>query len=302
MAATATDDITTEALRRIAEKKREDAIATAATDAIATEALQRIAGKTREDAIAAKMREIAEAERASKYVIDTKMRELAEAEKKREDAIAAKMRELAEAERAREKAESDAREKIVNARRYEERILKRSAEIKSRKGTMNFCGFDAGHAQYLYRYADGTYGVRAEPLTFHGPFMELTPHLSLGGRLGKLVAPISWDSHFRDGLIPFMPKCPVCSKQTTMYARGAINQEYHQDISFVMCDDHYKWDGTTHKHYKWKVYSPRGAWVEWDPADPDGEFAAEAARRAQILDLDRQVATLQAKIAMLRAT
>jgi uncharacterized protein YceH (UPF0502 family) len=40
---------------------------------------------------------------------------------------------------------------------------------------------------------------------------------------------------------------------------------------------------------------------DWDPKDPDGSKAAEAAKRKQIADLERQVAELQTKIANLKA-
>lgn len=114
-----------------------------------------------------------------------------------------------------------------------------------------------------------------------------------------LNVPTSWNDHYSKGLIPFLPQCPVCSKQTVCGGEG-------NRVTSVSCSvaDHYRWDPATNKHYKFttvQIY-PGADWSgmrEWDPTDPDGSIAEGKRKAAEADDIQKQIAALQARLATL---
>jgi hypothetical protein len=129
------------------------------------------------------------------------------------------------------------------------------------------------------------------------------------------LIPETWNTHFEEGLIPFLPSCPFCKKQNIIHS-------VPNNILWVMCNDHYKWDPVANKHYKYDKFPPRkpefnhlgveycplntghpseGRWVIWDPADPDGALAKKAAAEKEIAEIEKAIAELQAKRLMLKS-
>lgn len=127
--------------------------------------------------------------------------------------------------------------------------------------------------------------------------------------------PEIWNTHFEESLIPFLPSCPFCKKQNIIHSAS-------NNILWVMCNDHYKWDPTANKHYKYDKFPPKkpefnylgveycplntghpseGKWIIWDPADPDGALAKKAATEKEIAEIEKAIAELQAKRLMLKS-
>jgi hypothetical protein len=130
----------------------------------------------------------------------------------------------------------------------------------------------------------------------HGP----TPNAAI-------QTPASWNTHYEAGRIPFLPQCPVCSKQVS------ITTEYSR-VTRVACPDHYDWDPATDTHYKYTPCPPPephnaatfGSGLrptalphKWDPKDPDGSIAAAARKEVEAADIRAQIAALQARLAAL---
>jgi hypothetical protein len=130
--------------------------------------------------------------------------------------------------------------------------------------------------------------------------------------------PTSWNSHFTLGLIPFLPQCPVCSKQSVInmsYNTAGISTPTNI-VQSVSCPTHYMWKPSTNLHYKLTLHvnptiydtygrvispymSPYYIETLWDPLDPDGSIAEKTRKDAEIASIVHQIVTLQAKLDIL---
>jgi len=267
---------------------------------------------------------------ASKYSCGECIIEIKEAAEEKAKAEAEKAK--AEAKLLKDKEEAEKWERWRQAQEaHKAAMKKRVEELKIMKDVVNACDFDetTHDTHYLIRRNNPALGV------IYMPVKEI-----LGGTLcyilrdnNNVAVPAVWNTHYEDGLIPFLPVCPVCKKQTEMCSpnRNTGNPQagpnYGPDIDRVECYGHYSWDAKTNTHKKQTVIQQHvqratsetrcsgGAIVhvykmvlenvpvmkDWDPKDPDGSKAAEAAKQKQIADLERQVAELQTKIANLKA-
>lgn len=150
--------------------------------------------------------------------------------------------------------------------------------------------------------ATATYGSNGDPVIPN-------PYGPAPSRNSTLQAPVIWNTDYEAGLIPFLPQCPVCSKQVS------IATELGR-VTHVGCPDHYHyhWDPATDTHYKYTPCpppEPHNAATfgsgsrptalphKWDPKDPDGTIAAAARKEAEAADIRAQIAALQARLAAL---
>ena len=312
-AAPITEDITQEAMRRIAENKCK------AEDAAREKAIYEQMKKIEYDALPKCAHGRISDNNAlidwvSKYgpmsagcegcVMEAKLRkQKLEAEKAAAEAV------IAQQKRAAELAEEERRRQSQMAMMIEDKTI----TLKKNSAILNFVGFNGGDMKeetfYLRLDGIGKYvpvadGIRMVTHSGHAA----TPRSLIGEHIGVSATPTQWATHFTDGLIPFLPVCPCCHKPTRMEAAridrmgyvapvGWPSFEWH--IDSVYCDGHYKWIAATGKHFNWKMYADKSGynWVEWDPKDPDGSKAAEAKKLADIAAMEAQVAALQAKIA-----
>ena len=256
---------------------------------------------------------------AAKYACVECTKEIAEAAAEKAKVEAEK--EKAEAKLLKDKEEAEKWERWRQAQEaHKAAMKKRVEELKMKKDVVNACDFDetTHDTHYLIRQSNPALGV------IYMPVREI-----LGGTLyyllrdnNNVAVPAVWNTQYDDGLIPFLPVCPVCKKQNIM-----LSNVNYVHIHSVICHNHYSWDATTNTHKKQTVIQQHvqratsetrcsgGAIVhvykmvlenvpvmkDWDPKDPDGSKAAEAAKQKQISDLERQVTELQTKIANLKA-
>lgn len=257
---------------------------------------------------------------AMQYVCEECAKEIKEAEAEKAKAEAERAKAEANLLKAKEEAEKWERWRQAQEA-HKAAMKKRVEELKTKNDVVNACDFDetTKDTHYLLSQSNPALGV------IYMPVREI-----LGGTLyyllrddNNVAVPTSWNTHYDDGLIPFLPVCPVCKKQNLMLSNGnAVH------IHSVFCSDHYYWDAKTNTHKKQTViqqhvqratsevvcYQGGGnmpvyksvlenvpVMKDWDPKDPDGSIAAEAAKQKQIADLERQVAELQRKIATLKA-
>lgn len=217
-------------------------------------------------------------------------------------------------------AERDRQANIARAKHAEEKM----ARLQSDRTTLlNFVSLvePAWTAEtYYLRLEDG------------GKYVPIADGVHVTGRpmlgeLSKAPVPTQWATHFTDGLIPFLPICPCCAACTQMIAAATVStttnvtirERYIRSVECGECDadlqvsprvlkdtygnvlrvveyprrTHYKWEALSGKHYK------NG--VEWDPLDPDGAKAAAQSRAAELAAAEKQMAELQAKIQQLKA-
>ena len=272
----------------------------------------------------------------------TKEIQEAEAEKAKVEAEKAK----AEAKLLKDKEEAEKWERWRQGQEaLKAAMKKRVEELKTKNDVVNACDFDETtyETRYLKRNVHPTLGTSYWPM---GEKIGVQPYHLIGSKsipgvnngslshTAKYSTPIEWNTHYDDGLIPFLPVCPVCMKQTEMCSphgntgNPQAGPNYGPNIDRVECYGHYTWDATTNIHkkqtfqqqhvQKWTpevVCYPGGGNMpvyksvlenvpvmkDWDPKDPDGSIAAEAAKQKQITDLEHQVAELQTKIADLKA-
>lgn len=113
--------------------------------------------------------------------------------------------------------------------------------------------------------------------------------------------PVSWNNDYKDNKIPFLPQCPVCSKQNTILFKWSGAQDdsgyyYTNNIDTVQgC--HYKWDSNTKKHHIRSDNSLK----EWDPSDPDGSRAQTEKKKKDIEEIQQQISELQVRLAHLKS-
>jgi hypothetical protein len=164
--------------------------------------------------------------------------------------------------------------------------------------------------------------------TLHNPYIQPASYKT----------PNSWNSHFTLGLIPFLPQCPVCSKQSV------INMSYNMAgistptniVQSVSCPTHYIWKPSTNLHYKITqsagvrcppcdmygrifdftgrliptmtcnglvnytyITPPHNIETLWDPLDPDGSIAEKTRKDAEIASIVHKIVDLQAKLDIL---
>ena len=136
--------------------------------------------------------------------------------------------------------------------------------------------------------------------------------------------PESWNNHYETGKTPFLTVCPVCKKAPWMHPTEFNYMQYTGGR--VECTDHYKWEPSTNTHYKWTLIPPppppapsppahpayarpqsiqlpvnyipppSGHWQLWDPKDPDGAKATQAAKEKKIVDTKAEIARLAATL------
>jgi len=321
------DDITQEAMRRLEENKRiaEQKIREAAILNKMKELEYDALPKCKHGNVADAMLHIEHLKKynvarfnlqlyyTSKYACLECIKEIKEAEAEKAKAEAKLLKDKEEAEKWERWRQAQEAHKAAMKKRVE--------ELKTKKDVVNACDFDetTHDTHYLIRQSNPALGV------IYMPVREI-----LGGTLyyllrdnNNVAVPAVWNTQYDDGLIPFLPVCPVCKKQNIMLSNG---NSVH--IHSVICHNHYSWDATTNTHkkqifqqqhvQKWTpevvcyqgggnmpVYKMVLEYVpvmkDWDPKDPDGSIAAEAAKQKQISDIERQVAELQTKIANLKA-
>jgi hypothetical protein len=102
-----------------------------------------------------------------------------------------------------------------------------------------------------------------------------------------MKAPESWNNMFKNGMLPFLTCCPVCSAQVSLNGIHATGE-----VASVICGAHYGWNPTTNLHYRNNLL--------WDPRDPDGSIAAKTARDAKITAKETEIAKLQKELEDLR--
>ena len=127
-----------------------------------------------------------------------------------------------------------------------------------------------------------------------------------------------WINYYSEGKVPFMTVCPVCNKATSIqYHRGGgTNDQYLKNqFTEVSCLQHYKYDSLKDEHYKWEDYplrepmldmygrsidyrlpTPSGHWVIWDPTDPDGSRAEAERRKKHNENIYKQIETLKSQL------
>jgi hypothetical protein len=108
--------------------------------------------------------------------------------------------------------------------------------------------------------------------------------------------PVSWNGDYKDKKIPFLPQCPVCSKQNTILFKCSGSRDdsgyYYTNAIDTVEGCHYKWDSNTGKHYNCSK--------EWDPSDPDGSKALVEKRKKEIQEIEHQISELHIRLADLR--
>lgn len=105
--------------------------------------------------------------------------------------------------------------------------------------------------------------------------------------------PVTWNNDYKDNKIPFLPQCPVCSKQNTILFKW-VGGEYGSPRVYTRAIDtiegcHYKWDSNTGKHYNCSK--------EWDPSDPDGSSVRAEKRKKEKEEIQQQILELQLRLA-----
>lgn len=121
------------------------------------------------------------------------------------------------------------------------------------------------------------------------------------------VIPVSWNDDYKDNNIPFLPQCPVCSKQNTILFKSYGGQNgspcyYTNEIDTVQCFPHasdYKWDSNTKKHLK-RVDDINAHLKEWDPTDPDGLKLEAEKKKKEVEVIQQQISELQCRYAELQ--
>ena len=142
------------------------------------------------------------------------------------------------------------------------------------------------------------------------------------GSAPAIVVPESWADHYETGKTPFLTVCPVCKKAPKMHPTESNYMQYTGGQ--VECTEHYKWEPLTNTHYKWALIPPppppsasahpaygrlqpgaplvatiprpSGHWVLWDPKDPDGAKAAQAAKEKKIAETKAEIQRLMATL------
>jgi hypothetical protein len=159
--------------------------------------------------------------------------------------------------------------------------------------------------------------TKAPPVRFrHGDekFLEVSTVSPLHGvtpafseYMTTMKVPEAWASHYEEGRLPFLPVCPTCGKAN--YIRKCALEGGGNTIGDVECWEHYRWNPDNNQHYKWARMPPRpvyvgfypdGHWVLWDPKDPDGSKAAQAAKDKQIAEKEEKIRKLQEELMSLR--
>jgi hypothetical protein len=122
------------------------------------------------------------------------------------------------------------------------------------------------------------------------PYSGVTP--ALPEHTTTLQIPESWASHYEEGRLPFLTICPTCGKVPAirkLRLHDSIGNACGHTMD-VECWEHYRWNPDNNQHYKWVrlppqpayrvsyQFRPDGHWVLWDPKDPDGTKAAQAAK------------------------
>jgi hypothetical protein len=304
------DDISQEALRRIAENKRK------AEEALREKNIQEEMKKIEYDALPKCLHGVPNdykswnyfCETYKKYEIHrggtstiqriptcTKCMKDAEIKQKKEDDDKAAA-EAAEAMRI--KVAADLEQSRVAKIARDKTIEETTNKFKANKNILNFTHLweDPWYAETIYLQREGinkyvpiAYGINCPQRFLLGDFVSVCP------------TPTQWETHFKDGLIPFLPVCLHCLKPTQMkaapiiYLRGTPQGWPHSEryIDNVYCEDgHYKWIASSGKHYRGEK--------EWDPTDPDGSKAAAIKRAAEISSAEKQIAELQARIQELK--
>jgi len=214
---------------------------------------------------------------------------------------------------AAEKAEKDAKDAELRAKTQREAEEKCKIEAEANKLRV-LEGLKAKNKKHNFTECGAAYAIWSfNPSPFDAVISlgilipSFTPITHYASPMCFII-PETWNTDFEKGLIPFLPSCPFCKKQTI--ANGTPNG----NITYVSCHDHYKWDPVTNKHYKYIInpprpatggpyltYYPEGRYVVWDPADPDGTLAKKAATEKEIAEIEKAITELQSKLLTLKS-
>ena len=214
-----------------------------------------------------------------------------------------------------EKKRAEEKKRVEELKAKQEQFV---ADTLKRLGTHkhNFTGMDAMkdglNPEYIWCIGHAT-----------GPVYMYSKYHS-----SSVTTPIDWNHHYERGILPFLPQCPVCSKQTSLQFEGDGCGRYKNQIGRVSCSagDHYHWDAATGKHSKLMathtklVTTEKGTgynahvtfsitprhevsheWNrDWNPKDPEGILAAKLLKEKQIAEAEAEVAKAMKRLADLR--